>query len=165
MSLVIQWLRIRLPMQGTRVPSLVWEDSTCRGAAKPVHHDCWAHALWSLCFTTCKVTAVEAPQLGRRLHLQRRERACMQQWRPGRPQMSSFKKRKERHSTSVTGGEVQIKLFSDDIFVYLIGKDKNVKCFLFCDQEDGKQALSYTDDPWRRDRLPTPIFCPGEWTV
>ena len=31
----VQWLRIRLPMQGTRVRSLVWEDSTCCGAAEP----------------------------------------------------------------------------------------------------------------------------------
>ena len=34
-SLVVQWLRIHLPMQGTRVQSLVWEDSTCCGAVKP----------------------------------------------------------------------------------------------------------------------------------
>ena len=31
-----QWLRIHLPMQGTRVQALVWEDPTCRGASKPV---------------------------------------------------------------------------------------------------------------------------------
>ena len=29
-SLVAQWLRIHLPMQGTRVRVLVWEDPTCR---------------------------------------------------------------------------------------------------------------------------------------
>ena len=29
-------------MQGTQVRSLVWEDSTRRGAAKPVHHDRWS---------------------------------------------------------------------------------------------------------------------------
>ena len=29
-SLVGQWLRIYLPMQGTRVRALVWEDPTCR---------------------------------------------------------------------------------------------------------------------------------------
>ena len=34
-SLVAQWLRIRLPMQGTRVRALVREDPTCRGATKP----------------------------------------------------------------------------------------------------------------------------------
>ena len=38
-SLVAQWLRICLPMQGTRVRALVREDPTCRGATKPVHHN------------------------------------------------------------------------------------------------------------------------------
>ena len=38
-SLVAQWLRICLPMQGTRVRALVWEDPTCRGAARPVCHN------------------------------------------------------------------------------------------------------------------------------
>ena len=38
-SLVAQWLRIRLPMQGTRVQALVWEDPTCHGATKPVQHN------------------------------------------------------------------------------------------------------------------------------
>ena len=38
-SLVAQWLRIHLPMQGTRVQALVREDPTCRGAAKPMHHN------------------------------------------------------------------------------------------------------------------------------
>ena len=31
-----RWLRIRLPMQGTRVRSLVREDPTCDGATKPL---------------------------------------------------------------------------------------------------------------------------------
>ena len=57
-SLVAQWLRIRLPMQGTWVQSLVREDPTCRGATKPmlpnywspcalepVRHDYWACTL------------------------------------------------------------------------------------------------------------------------
>ena len=38
-SLVAQWLRIGLPIQGTRVRALVWEDPTCRGATKPVRHN------------------------------------------------------------------------------------------------------------------------------
>ena len=41
-SLVGPWLRIHLPMQGTQVPSLVWEDPACCGATKPVHHNSWA---------------------------------------------------------------------------------------------------------------------------
>ena len=48
-SLVAQWLRIRLPMQGTQVRSLVWEDPICRGATKPVHHYYWACALEPMC--------------------------------------------------------------------------------------------------------------------
>ena len=38
-SLVAQWLRIRLPMQGTRVRALVREDPTCCGTTKPVRHN------------------------------------------------------------------------------------------------------------------------------
>ena len=38
-SLMAQWLRISLPMQGTRVRALVWEDPTCRGATRPVSHN------------------------------------------------------------------------------------------------------------------------------
>ena len=54
-SLVVQWLRILLPMQGARVQSLVQEDPTCCGTTKPVCHNYWACALepthhnyWSL---------------------------------------------------------------------------------------------------------------------
>ena len=38
-SLVAQWLRICLPMQGTQVRALVQEDPTCCGATKPVCHN------------------------------------------------------------------------------------------------------------------------------
>ena len=43
-SLVAQWLRIRLPMQGTRVQALVREDPTCHGTIKPMYHNYWARA-------------------------------------------------------------------------------------------------------------------------
>ena len=43
-SLVVQWLIICLPVQGTPVPSLVHEDPTCHGATKPVFPN-----YWSLC--------------------------------------------------------------------------------------------------------------------
>ena len=38
-SLVAQWLRIRLPIQGTRVQALVREDPTCCGATRPMRHN------------------------------------------------------------------------------------------------------------------------------
>ena len=41
-SLVAQWLRICLLMQGTRVQALVREDPTCRRATRPVSHNYWA---------------------------------------------------------------------------------------------------------------------------
>ena len=37
-SLEVQWFRIHLPMQGTQVQSLVWDDSTWHKAIKPMHH-------------------------------------------------------------------------------------------------------------------------------
>ena len=48
-SLVAQWLRICLPMHGTRVRALVWEDPTRHGATKPVCHNYWACALEPTC--------------------------------------------------------------------------------------------------------------------
>ena len=44
-SLVGQWLRIHLPMQGAWVRALVWEDPTYCRATKPVCHNFWACAL------------------------------------------------------------------------------------------------------------------------
>ena len=52
----VQWIRIQLPMQGTRVRSLVWEDSTCHRGAKLVRQTIELVALepescnyWSSC--------------------------------------------------------------------------------------------------------------------
>ena len=43
-SLVAQWLRMCLPMKGTGVWALVWEDPTCHGATRPMSHNYWACA-------------------------------------------------------------------------------------------------------------------------
>ena len=95
-SLVVQWLRIRPPMQETRVQALVREDPTCRRATKPVCQNYWArapeptcHNYWSPralspCSTTREATAM------RSLHTATRsspcspqlEKARAQQWRP-----------------------------------------------------------------------------------
>jgi len=39
-SLVVQWSGIHLPMQGTQVQSLIWEDSTRHRAAEVMGHNC-----------------------------------------------------------------------------------------------------------------------------
>ena len=44
-SLVVQQIWTHLPMQGTRVRSLVWEDPTRRRATKPEHYSYWVHEL------------------------------------------------------------------------------------------------------------------------
>ena len=38
MSLVVQWVQICLPTQGTRVQSQVWKDPTCCGATSSEYH-------------------------------------------------------------------------------------------------------------------------------
>ena len=48
-SLVVQWLKIHLPMQGTWAQSLVHKDSTYLRATKPMRHNYWAHIIQSLC--------------------------------------------------------------------------------------------------------------------
>ena len=48
-SLVVQWLRIRLPTQGTWVRVLVREDPTWHGATKPMCRNYWACALQPTC--------------------------------------------------------------------------------------------------------------------
>ena len=41
-SLVVQWLRSYLTVQGTQAQSLIQEDSTLHGATKPEHQNYWA---------------------------------------------------------------------------------------------------------------------------
>ena len=43
--MVAQWLRIYLPTKEEGGESLVWKDSTYRGATNPVRQNYWAHAL------------------------------------------------------------------------------------------------------------------------
>ena len=38
-SLVVQWLRIHLPIQGTQVQFLIWEDSISHRGAKAMSHN------------------------------------------------------------------------------------------------------------------------------
>ena len=47
-SMVSQWTRSHLPVQGTLVQFPVQEDSTCIWATKPVHHNHWAWEPWLL---------------------------------------------------------------------------------------------------------------------
>ena len=52
-----QWLRVHLPMQGTRVRAQVREDPACRGAAGPL-----GLRVQSLCSAVGEAAAVRGPR-------------------------------------------------------------------------------------------------------
>ena len=60
-SLVAQWLGVCLPMQGTWVRALVWEDPTCRGAAQLL-----SLCVWSLCSAAREAAVVGGPRIAMR---------------------------------------------------------------------------------------------------
>ena len=62
-SLVAQWLRICLPVQGTRVRALVWEDPTCHGATGPAREpQLLSLRVWSPCSATGEAAIVRGPR-------------------------------------------------------------------------------------------------------
>ena len=116
-SLVAQWLRICLPMQGTRVWALAQEDPTCHGAIKPLCHNYWACALepvshnyWARVPQLLKPTCLEPVLRDKRSHRNEKpvhhneespcslqlEKARVQQQRPNAAKKYiNFKKRKQ----------------------------------------------------------------------
>ena len=84
-SLVAQWLRICLPMQGTRVRALVWEDPTCRGATGPVSPNYWARASGA-CAPQREAAIVRGPRTAMKSgpRLPQLEKALAQKRRPNR---------------------------------------------------------------------------------
>ena len=88
-SVVVQWLRIHLPMQGTRVRALVWEDPTCCGATKPTHHNCWActlgpacHNYWAHVPQLLKPTHLEPVLRNKRSHRNEKPAHRNEEWLP-----------------------------------------------------------------------------------
>ena len=74
-SLVVQWLRIRLPMQGTQVRAVVPKDPTCHGATKPMRHNYWAcslepasHNYWTHVPQLLKLACLEPVLCNKRSH-------------------------------------------------------------------------------------------------
>ena len=79
-SLVAQWLRICLPMQGTRVRALVWEDPTCRGTTIVREPQLLSLRVWSLCSATREAATVRGPRTAMKSgpHLPQLEKALVQ---------------------------------------------------------------------------------------
>jgi len=78
-SLLVQWIGICLPMQGIPVWPLVWEDSTCHGATKPMCLD--THPPWA---TTTEPTCCNYWSLNSRSWAPQQEKP--QQWEAHAPQ-------------------------------------------------------------------------------
>ena len=85
-----KWLTIHLPMQGTLVQSLVWENFTRWGATKPVYCQLLSPWVWSLCSWTGEAIA------NRSLHITRKSSCPPAQSPPkawAAPKTSTEKKR------------------------------------------------------------------------
>ena len=102
-SLVVQWWRIYLPMQGIWVKSLFRDDSMGWGATKPVHHNYWAYTAGAC-----------APQQGK--SLQREAGAPQLAW-PRLPQLGKACTQQRRPSTCTQNKTKQKKLKKKNIYI------------------------------------------------
>ena len=59
--MVVQWLRIHLPKQGTQVQSLAQEDSTYHRVTQPMHHNYESLLILETVLCTREATAVKSP--------------------------------------------------------------------------------------------------------
>ena len=83
-SLMVQWLRINLPKQGTGIQSLVWEDSTCQGYLSLHTATAKVHARTTYALQQEKPPEWEAwaPQLESSPYLMQLEKTQLQQCTP-----------------------------------------------------------------------------------
>ena len=83
-SLVVQRLRICLPMQGPWVQSLIQEDATCLRAPKPLHHNYWSLCALEPVCARRQATVMRSPQtaISEEPPLATLENVYEQQWRP-----------------------------------------------------------------------------------
>ena len=85
-SLVAQWWRLCLPMQETQVWSLIWEDPTCHGASKAMHHNYLpcalqpgSHNYWAHTRQLLKLATLEPILSNKRNHCSEKPTHC--NWR------------------------------------------------------------------------------------
>ena len=79
--------RSYLPMQETQVQSLIWEDRTCYGGNKPVHHNHWAYALKPRSYNYLSPCTQE-PMLHKRNHSNEKPVHCNKA--PAQPKVNIF---------------------------------------------------------------------------
>ena len=95
-------MRVCLLVQGTWVRTLVWEDPTCRGAARPREPQLLSLCVWSLCSATREATIVRGPRTAMKSgpRLPQQQKALAQKRRPNIAINQSinqiFKKKKKK---------------------------------------------------------------------
>ena len=88
-----------LPAQGVRVQSLVWEDPTCHGTAKPMCHNYWAQPLEPM-FHNKRSCRNEEPAQRRVTPAHRNQRKPMSSSEDlMKPKINEWIKKKEKDST------------------------------------------------------------------
>ena len=110
-SLVTQWWGFCLPVQETGVQSLVQEDPTGFGAAKPMCHNCWACALEPMLNNKrrhCNEKPVHCNWRAAPAHWNQRETACAPTKTQHKNKKINLKKRDPLPSR--TSGTVMINL-------------------------------------------------------
>ena len=136
-----QWLRIRLPMQGTGVRALVWEDPTCREATKPVHHNYWACALeptshnyWAHVLQLLKPARLEPVLHNKRSHCSEKpehhkeEQPLLAATRES-PHTATKTQRSQKKKCYLNWKKSELKLWLKKFLKYLIETNVN---FRFC---------------------------------
>ena len=102
-----QWLRTRLPMQGTRVRALVRQDPTCHGATKPrvpqllsLHSRTCEPQLLSPCATTTEACTPRAHALQQREATAMRSPHTAMKSSPHSPQLEKARAQQRRPNTA-----------------------------------------------------------------
>ena len=166
-SLVVQWIGIHLPTQGTQVQSLLWEESTCWGTAEPMHnywacalelasYDYWAHVfhLLSLCAQLLKPTLLEPVICNKRSHRNEKPMHGNEEWLPhtattesSHMAMKTQSSQKERKKEKTT-----MRYYLTLLRMAIIKIYTNNKCWKGC---TGKRILLHY---WWEGRLVQPLW-------
>ena len=106
-SLVAQWLRIRLPMQGTQGRTPVWGDPTCHGTTKLMCHNYWAcalepmsHSCWAPVPQLLKPACLEPMLCNKRSHHNEKPAHCNKDLM--QPKINTFIKKKKRKCDQIS---------------------------------------------------------------
>ena len=156
--LVAQWLRVCLPMQGTRVRALVWEDPTCPGATKPVSHNYWACASGACAPQRERPRQWEArAPRWRGLRSPQLEKALTQKRRPSTAKINKLKKKKIINFQLSQLSKQGQSLFNKPLFNPWLTKEYRI-CFYCRKSGHERRSCRKMQKDFRRNRISNQNF-------